>query len=1465
MNNDQTIQYLNSIRKTKSWKHRIASVMPIVSLLVVITVFWCLKLTGITLSNQAFCGMLEHEHVEECYDSETSELICGRKEHIHVLSCFSDIDADLETSADWEATLPKFNDSQTTLEKILAIAQSQLGYTESDLNFFVDENLGIHGYTRYGEWYGNPYGDWSAMFAAFCLRYAGVDDVPINSGAETMRIEWEKEDLYRLPSEYTPLAGNLVFLDTNFNGSADAIGILKQHTPYFITVYEGNYENSVAEVNYLIDNAAIMGYGISDNSSSLVVLDKPTGDSLQVGGVANSNTFNEILTSTVLMNAQAQTGTRVAITTTWNNNLATNKNSFVVYASEGSQYYAFDGNGNAVPITIANDGGIYADVKDPSILLWTFTRSNNNFLIKNKVTGKYMHAFSNNGSGVLTDGEWTSTLVNAGSLYRIRSNNNDYARLDTATGRFTHTNNASNAANFSFGITSECYVWLDGTNGGLMSLNGSPNVCYTVSSEQIIKLPSEWQSPQKYSYSLQGWYDVTNSVYYAPGAEVIIKGNMVLYADWVATTYDIGQFNAYVANTVSTNHIITTNVFDYGYLFNVMSQKATVNVSSSSHSESWSHVSSGTVPYKNETSIDFIFSDNDSSGKLSMASNRDNDNSYSATTPIKSGILTPELEEIIFGTHNSFDPSTGEGIIGKNYLGTGDHLFQYMTDPNSEYYGYYYYDATLNAASYNASEQRFYVYEYLARSSDSSGSSDTGKYSDFLPLNSPYANTNGQTLTTYKYNGVNGEYAGIDHYQYDARYNTDSSSANNVGANLGFGMSMEMKFYLPDVPGSILDDGKTGNRDLFGNEMIYRFSGDDDLWVLIDGEVILDMGGIHQAQEGEINFSTGEVTINGSRVHTINNLPAGDHTFTVYYLDRGASQSNCSMYFNIAPRFSLDIYKEDVLTQEALDGVEFTVYTDFACTTPALLWESKWAYDNNLPAQSAFRVENGVAKIWGLSPGKKYYIKETKPPNHEGYDISEGIICLTFDIKGIATFDILIEEEAEGEGISPGYTVHSYKVDYENQAAYMTVTNAQNWVKDITSVQAYKVWNDTLNHSDDYVTIYLSIRDPDGTIRRIREAIIGEENDWTYTWTNLPKFAADGTTLIDYIIEESYTQGYSSTIESVDEVVIGNYRWDEAVELQTGDIILLKTPNGYLSAQSSTSSGFKFISEAEAKAEYKTPNSLATWTVSAVSSSNIRLVNGCGQIITFNSSNRQFYLTTKSENTQSIKMSQTSTGFRLYCTVRSGIRNTNYYLTSSTNSSGQFTTSTSSGSGLILTPMLREGSEEVVKIKDIAYKITNTPLDRETSLTVYKEWDIGFAVNVYYENIQITVKLLANGKDTGRTLTLNLKNNWTGIFQGLPYEDENGDPIVYTIEEGSSHPDWEPIYGEIVTISGSTPTYETVLTNVYRYGHGYELPATGGIGQTPLILCGLILMTGSLVYGCVLICKRERRQKRRSS
>jgi len=631
--------------------------------------------------------------------------------------------------------------------------------------------------------------------------------------------------------------------------------------------------------------------------------------------------------------------------------------------------------------------------------------------------------------------------------------------------------------------------------------------------------------------------------------------------------------------------------------------------------------------------------------------------------------------------------------------------------------------------------------------------------------------------------------------------------------------------------------------------------------VLIDGEVILDLGGIHGSVSGEINFSTGIVTANGSQQSTIYDLEPGDHTFTVYYLERGSSQSNCAMYFNIAPRFSLDIYKEDVLTEEALDGTEFSVYTDIDCTIPAILWENKSDYDAGLPGQNSFTVENGVAKLWGLSPGKKYYIKETRPPNHEGYELSEGIICLTFDIKGIATFDIMIVEESPGEGVSPGYTVHSYKVDYENQAAYMTVTNAQSWVKEITSVQAYKVWNDTEDHSSDYVTVYLSLKDPDGTVKRIREAVIGEENDWTYTWTNIPKYAADGITEIDYIVEESYTQGYSSSVEKVDSIVIDNTQWEEAVDFVNGEKYLIWTPYGYLSAQSTSSDRFKFITEDQAKAEYNTPGSLATWTAT-VSSGRVKLTNACGQIITRNTNYNYFYVTNNTDNNnQSFRVTDTSSGKVLY--LRSGW--SSYYIASSGSSNQYLNSESNQYNALRMRPMILKGTKIEHEIDGIGYKITNTPLDRETSLTVYKEWDPGIATNAYYDNIRITVKLYANGKDTGRTLTLELQNDWSGTFRGIPYEDENGVPIVYTIEEAASHPDWEPFYGEVAVLPGNTPTYETVLTNVYRYGHGYQLPATGGIGQTPLILCGLTLMIGSLVYGCVLICKRERRQKHRSS
>ena len=703
----------------------------------------------------------------------------------------------------------------------------------------------------------------------------------------------------------------------------------------------------------------------------------------------------------------------------------------------------------------------------------------------------------------------------------------------------------------------EYTVWLDGTDGSLKHLNGSPNTAYTVEGGSLLKLPSEWTSPTKYAYKLRGWYNVSTSTYYPAGSEMEVTGNAVLYADWVAATYDIGEFNAQVADTVSTNSFITTHLFDYNYLFNAQSSNAQVTVSNRSHSETWSMVTSGTVNYANAQTLDYIFAEADSGGRLSNPNNRSQRNTYRNADTISAGICTPEMRELLYSTQNAFNPATGEGIIGKTYLGTADHLFQIMNDPNDAHYGYYYYDSLKNALSYNQTNGRFYVYEYLSATSDAIGSS----YADFLPLNSPYANTNGRTMRTYTYNGQDGEYQGVTHYRYDT-----SESDSGVYTEFAYGMRSDINFFLPNDPGS------GGNKDLNGNDIKFEFSGDDDLWVLIDGIVVLDIGGIHQRIAGDINFSTGEVVVNNRSATSLQELgiTSGDHTLTVLYLERGASMSNCSIYFNLVPRVGLEIEKEDVLTQEPLDGTQFTVYEDFECTKPAELWESEAAYlqdfaDDVLNEfQSTFTVKDGVAKLWGLGAGSTYYIKETGPPGKAGYGLAQGVIRLTIDKDGQATYHVDVVADAEGNGPSVGFTVHGVSIDETTQTVYLVVTNAPETVIDTTTVQVIKKWEDTKSHSGDYIQAYLTVTDPDGTVRRIREITLSDENKWTYTWTNLPKYDYTALTEVKYGVEESYESGYYSTVRRVTQIEISSSEWAEAGSFVNGEAYVAVNDAGYV-------------------------------------------------------------------------------------------------------------------------------------------------------------------------------------------------------------------------------------------------------------------------------------------------------------
>ena len=226
-----------------------------------------------TTEKKQICGKEEskpvkaHHHTDDCYKKE---LVCGLKEHTHTASCYSNENADVEDKSDWEATIPVL--SGNWAEDIVSVAESQIGYEESTANFkLADDGETRKGYTRYGEWYGNKYGDWSAMFASFCLNYAEIPSktVPVNSGSTAWITELEQKDLYKTADNYNPTTGDLVFLDTDSDGKADHVGIItgtetkddvEDSKVTSLTAVVGDSSDKVEEKTYKTSGGTIVGY-----------------------------------------------------------------------------------------------------------------------------------------------------------------------------------------------------------------------------------------------------------------------------------------------------------------------------------------------------------------------------------------------------------------------------------------------------------------------------------------------------------------------------------------------------------------------------------------------------------------------------------------------------------------------------------------------------------------------------------------------------------------------------------------------------------------------------------------------------------------------------------------------------------------------------------------------------------------------------------------------------------------------------------------------------------------------------------------------------------------------------------------------------------------------------------------------------------------------------------------------------
>lgn len=275
-----------------------------------------------------------------------------------------------------------------------------------------------------------------------------------------------------------------------------------------------------------------------------------------------------------------------------------------------------------------------------------------------------------------------------------------------------------------------------------------------------------------------------------------------------------------------------------------------------------------------------------------------------AVTTLQQGLLSSNLD-------GSGYPTAVGGSLSSWFANAKEvnHLFIQSTYSGS---GYYEYDSTQNFASLHGND--FVVYRELG-SYDSGGNKSTLKHGQFFPFNDiepgVFASVNGSNL----YSASAQLLPDSDPRKYEQLYLIKNT-------NTYFGMEIDASFV--QTPNGL---------DAWGHDIIYQFTGDDDFWLYVDGELIIDLGGIHSAVPGSVNYRTGEVNVNGTHT-TLRDLfyknyigrgmpPAEaqalidekfqqndqgqwvfkdntNHTMKIFYLERGAGASNLHMRFNLA-------------------------------------------------------------------------------------------------------------------------------------------------------------------------------------------------------------------------------------------------------------------------------------------------------------------------------------------------------------------------------------------------------------------------------------------------------------------------------------------------------------------------------------------------------------------------------------